>query len=109
MILLILPLFSTESNGNRFIPDPCAVYGLFFIEEFPEQAQYFVYIEDSEAFADIIVFEEENRLFADEPGHWFFVENRNFAHYSIYFVENRDNADFSVYFTDISSFAGCNN
>lgn len=89
-------------------PDPCRIYGRVFIEENPRYAHYKVYEDDSEAFSDIIIFEEENALYADEVGHWTFVEKREFADVYIYFEENRNLADFSVFYTEYASFAGCN-
>jgi len=88
--------------------DPCKVFGAIYIEEFPENAQFLVYEEESEAFARIQVFEESNALMVDKSGKWFFTDKKAFARYSVYFVDRKNVADFSVYFTNFESFAGCN-
>jgi len=42
--------------------DPCRVFGSIYIEEYPENAQFLVYEEASEAFATLQVFEEDNYM-----------------------------------------------
>lgn len=106
-LLLGGPAESTVSPAKTAQIDPCQVFGAIYIEEYPENAQFLVYEEESEAFARIQIFEEDNRLMANETGKWYFTDTRDFARYSVYFVEKKINADFSVYFTDFESFAGC--
>jgi hypothetical protein len=89
-------------------PDYCQIYGNMHEVEFPEQADFFVYEETSEAFSDILIYEQENRLYADKPGMWYWEEEADFADYRVYFVEDQDQAHFTVYFTNFESFAGCN-
>lgn len=95
------------------VPNPqfCKLFGSVYIEENnPDRADFLVYEEESEAFADIMVFYDiDNRLFANKPGLWHITDKRGFADFSVYFVKKRNQADFSVYFTDVESFAGCNN
>ena len=76
--------------------------------EEPGRADFLVYIEESEAFADVLIFEHENPLYADRPGQWAFVQNHAFAHVYVHFVRNKSQADFVIAFTDTESFAGCN-
>jgi len=64
-------------------------------------------LEESESFADLLVFKASNTLFADKPGLWFFTETRAQAAVSILMVNDRSLADFSVHFVDTESFAGC--
>lgn len=111
-IALLWPFLTATSSSDiskqaNIQVDPCQVYGAIYIEEFPDNAQFLVFEEESEAFARIQIFEEDNRLMANESGKWYFVDERAFARYSVYFVEKKVNADFSVYFTDFESFAGC--
>lgn len=87
----------------------CQLYGVVYITDDPNQANFRVYVEDSEAFADLVVFREDNRLMADRPGIWFITETLAFANFSIFIEENRGLADFAIFYTDIQSFAGCNN
>jgi uncharacterized protein DUF6150 len=103
-LCLVIPagVCQAQMNGN------CDVYGQIFVTEIPQQAHYRVFIDDSEAFANLVVFEEENALMADREGMWFFTNSRGLANFSIYFTENKSDADFTIFYTDIPGFAGCN-
>jgi len=87
--------------------DVCQVYGAVYEADSPRNASFTIFLETSEAFADLVVYQEDNRLMANESGHWFFTDKPSFAHFSIYFVSNRGLADFSIYYTETLSFAGC--
>ena len=49
-LILILWTFESEAQSKHY----CELYGSVFIEENPAKADYIVYVEDSEAFADIL-------------------------------------------------------
>lgn len=102
VILLLL-----TSNIKAQTGQACDLYGSVFIEADPKNAFYNVFVEDSESAANLLVFQEENRLFADKKGIWFFTKSRGTANFTIYFVDDRRDADFSIFYTDIASFAGC--
>jgi len=104
-IFLVLILILGDSDQRN---PYCKVFGSIHEVEYPEQADFLVYEELSEASSDIIVFEETNRLYADKPGKWYFEKDQSFAKYKVYFVQKESQADFSVYFTRFESFAGCN-
>ncbi|GJM29313.1 MAG: hypothetical protein DHS20C17_19480 [Cyclobacteriaceae bacterium] len=87
--------------------DTCQLYGVVYVTENPREANFKIYIEESEAFADLVVFQEQNRLMADEPGIWYMADSPAFANFSVYIESNRGLADFAIYYTDILSFAGC--
>jgi hypothetical protein len=87
----------------------CKLSGGVYKETDPARAQYRVYLEESESFADVLVFQASNYLFADKPGCWFFTESRAQANIFILFVDDRSKADFSIFFTETESFAGCQN
>ncbi len=114
---LLLVALSFTLSGNRLIikqhkSQPsrfCQIYGSLAVVDDPRRAHFKVYIEESEGLADIIVFEEEIRLYADRVGIWYFMKNPGLADYVIYFEDNKHFADFSIYYTDIESFARCNN
>lgn len=99
-------LFFTNDSPKQL--DPCEIYGKVYIISDPNRADYRVYVEDSESFCDVIVFKEQSALYADNPGHWTFVENSGLANVWVYIEKNKDMADFSIYYTDYESFAGCN-
>jgi hypothetical protein len=106
-ILTLTGVGGSAAYGQGF--DVCQLYGVVYVTDNPHEANFKVYIEDSEAFADLAVFREENRLMADEPGIWFITDTRAFANFAVYFERNRGQADFAIFFTDILSFAGCKN
>ena len=90
--------------------EPCRLYGSVYLERDPNRRGFCfgaVYEEPEEAFADVLVFPESNKLFADKPGLWYFTETRDFADYVLFVSPNRGLADFSISYTKVRSFAGC--
>jgi len=85
----------------------CEIKGSVFVTDNPRLANWMVFQEEEDSFAQMMVFKEINRLFADKGGRWHFVNNPGLADHIIYYVTNRSMADFSVYFTDVPTFAGC--
>ena len=91
-------------------PEVCKLFGSVYLTSDPKyknQARYIVYIEPDEAYADLVVFKENNKLFADAPGLWFVTTSRSFSDHIFYVTTNRAFADFSVHFTTKRTFAGC--
>jgi hypothetical protein len=85
----------------------CAVFGSIYEVEEAYLADYIVYEELSEASAEVVVFEQSNRLYADRSGMWYFVAEKDFAQHKVFFTDKKNQAHFSVYFTKFESFAGC--
>lgn len=85
----------------------CHLKGPVFVENNPSRAQFRVFLEESESFADLLVFQAANALFADKPGLWYFTPARAQAAFSILFVKDRSLADFSIHYIETESFAGC--
>ena len=106
-ILTLTGVGGSVAYGQGF--DACQLYGVVYVTETPYEANFRVFLEDSEAFADLVVFQEDNRLMADETGIWYMSDTPAFANFSIYFERSRGLADFAIFYTDILSFAGCNN
>lgn len=91
-------------------PEFCRIYGSVYLTSDPKYkslARYIVYIEPEEAFANLVIFKEENKLFADKPGLWYPAPAHDFADHVLFVTTNRAFADFSVFFTKARSFAGC--
>lgn len=107
-ILLVLNLLLVKPEVPPAQLEYCSLRGSVYIAENRAQANFVAYLEDSEAFADFLVFEEENRLYATEEGVWFFVENKGIADFSIYLTKSKGEADFIFAYTDSPTFAGCN-
>lgn len=90
--------------------DPCKVYGSIYLETDPTRRSGcfgIVYVEPDQAFADLLVFKEENKLFADKAGLWAEAPNRDFADYVLFVTPTRGLADFTIHYTPVRSFAGC--
>lgn len=85
----------------------CQLKGPVFVDTNPSRIQYRVYVEESESFADVLVFKSPNLLFADAPGKWYFTSSRAEANTFIMIVKERSQADFSIHFIETESFAGC--
>jgi hypothetical protein len=92
-----------NDDQSRF----CYVYGTIVIVDDPRRAHFRVFVEETEGLADLIIFKEEIRLYADRQGIWHFGENPGLADYVIYLEDNKFLADFSIFYTDIESFARC--
>jgi hypothetical protein len=90
--------------------EPCKIYGSVYLENDPRRANScfaVVYVEPEQAFADVLVFNETNKLFADKSGLWCPAENREFADYTLFVTTDRSRADFAIHYTKVRSFAGC--
>ncbi len=102
-----VPLAPSAAVGSI---DPCRIYGSVYLERDPRRRGYCfatVYLEPEEAFADLLVYSETNKLFADRAGLWYFTEARDFADYALFVTDNRNLADFSFQYTKVRNYAGC--
>ena len=106
---LLLFIWSTFSGQPKAQPIYCQLHGAVYTETDPARAQYRVFVEESESFADVLVFKTANALFADKGGLWFITPTRAQANFTIWIVKDRSKADFSIHFIDTESFAGCQN
>lgn len=100
-------LLPIDQNLAKRQADPCSIFGVVYLEPVKKRADYIVYEEKTEAFADLRVFREENRLLADDTGLWYFTDKRDFADFTIFVQNQPSNADFTIYYTDVISYAGC--
>lgn len=102
-----------NKTENKIIdPEICRMFGSVYLTSDPKEkslARYIIYIEPEAAYADIQVFKENNKLFADGPGLWYLTSGRNFADHIFFVTTNRAFADFSVHYTKARTFAGCRN
>ncbi|GAB3828755.1 DUF6150 family protein [Hymenobacter jeollabukensis] len=97
----------TQTGGYA---DPCKLYGAIYLERDPRRRGFCsatVYVEQQEAFANLVVFQEANKLFADKAGLWYITDARDFADFTVLVTDNRSFADFGIYYTKVRSFAGC--
>ncbi|MDX5436421.1 MAG: DUF6150 family protein [Pontibacter sp.] len=114
--LSLVPLFLTPkatpvaAKEVTAVRDYCKIYGAVYLERDPKYkntAAYTVFLNEEEAFANMIVYRENNKLFADATAIWYLTPNKAFADHILYVTDNRNFADFSVHFTNVRSFAAC--
>ncbi len=117
-LLAVAPASSSVGRVPLAAPDvaapaslePCKIYGSVYLETDPSRRSYCfgtVYVEPEEAFANLIVFKETNKLFADKVGLWADAPARDFADYVLFVTPDRGKADFAIHYTKVRSFAGC--
>lgn len=111
-LLLSGPVFSARSGPAAALaepppPDICKLRGSVYVTDQPNRAHYYVFVEDYESSADLTVYIEENKLYATQPGLWFYTDKEAFADFVVYFTDSKGMADFTIYYTDVVSFAGC--
>jgi hypothetical protein len=85
----------------------CHIFGAIYFTQTSGEADFNVFVQEDESFADELVYLEENELFADGAGHWYITDVPGFARYKVYLVEEEGHADFSIFYTDSESFVGC--
>ena len=112
LLMSLLPggLLSFPASGTTASPPPpdvCSLKGSVYVTDNPNRAHFYVFVEEFEGSADLSVYPEENKLFADQPGLWYYTEQEAFSDFVVYFTDNKSSADFSIYYTDVASFAGC--
>lgn len=117
--MLLTPLFAWLFATNQLVTpvvvqpaevEFCQIYGAVYLERDPSRRAYcgfIAYEEPEEAMADLNVFKEENKLFADQQGLWYITPTRDFADYVVFVTPTRAFADFSIYYTTARTFAGC--
>jgi len=89
--------------------DASKIFGSIYLETDPHRRSYCfatIYEEPEPAFADVLVFKEESKLFADKSGVWYFTPTRDFADYVLFVTKDRGQADFSIHYTKVRSYAG---
>ena len=104
MWLLVTAIYLFNTPNQSLI---CQAYGSVYEVNEPYLADLIIFEALSEVTADLLVYEQQNRLYANKPGMWYFEDKKDFARFKIYFTPNKSEADFVIYFTEFESFAGC--
>jgi hypothetical protein len=99
-------LMAVATQAQRL--KPCNLYGSVFFVKDKYLADFTVYLEETESFADLVVFREDNALYADQSGIWFITDKMGLADYRVYIETIKGRANFTIHYTDSRSFAGCN-
>jgi hypothetical protein len=89
--------------------DASKIFGSIYLETDPRRRSYCfaaIYEEPEQAFADVLVYKEDSKLFADKSGVWYFTPTRDFADYVLFVTKDRGQADFSIHYTKVRSYAG---
>ncbi|WP_237587075.1 hypothetical protein [Pontibacter russatus] len=114
--LALFPVFRTPATApapaSTFsaAKDYCHVYGAVYLERDPRYkntASAIVFLNEEEAFANMVVYRENNKLFADAPAIWYITPHKAFANHILYVTDQRNLADFTVFYTDVRSSAIC--
>jgi hypothetical protein len=110
--LVLLPILLSFGSWKNLAPknhliDYCQVYGNIFLTKKVSEADFVVFVEDSESAANLVIFEETNSAFANKIGKWNKVQDQAFADHYIYITKNSSEADFTIAYTDVESFSGC--
>ena len=94
-LLLVLGSWNHPSPQNRLI-DYCSIYGHIYLTSTAAKAEFIVFVENQESFADLVVFKERSSAYANQVGKWCFVEDGRLADYYIYITKNISEADFTI-------------
>ncbi|WP_233555571.1 DUF6150 family protein [Pontibacter oryzae] len=108
--MALLPHLTPTPVKPAVTRNHCQIFGSVYLERNPiykNTASHVVYLGEEEAFANMVVYRENNKLFADGTAIWFITPNKAFADHILYVTEQRYQADFTVHFTDVRSFATC--
>lgn len=105
--LCILGLASEELAAQQSRLDFCQIYGGIYFVQDRAKANFSVYLEESETFANLKVYQQNNILFADRSGQWYITENKVQANYLVYIETKRSMADFTIHYVSAESYAGC--
>jgi hypothetical protein len=111
--LALLPFLSPDAPAPEpaiVSNDYCRIYGSVYLERDPKyrnEASHTVFLGEEEAFADMVVYRENNKLFADATAVWYITPSKAFADHILYVTDNRNLADITVHFTTVRSFAAC--
>lgn len=110
LILLFSSGFYLKTHQKaKDTPNLCKLYGSVYIEDSPSFADYRVFVDNVEGFADILVYNEVNPGLAISNGIWHITDARGFADFTIYLDQSRGFADFTICYTPNRGFAGCRN
>lgn len=99
-----------SASTEIVINDYCKIYGSVYLERDPKYrntASYTVFVGEEEVYANMIVYRENNKLFADGTAIWYITPTKAFADHILYVTDNRNFADFSVHYTTVRSYASC--
>lgn len=107
LTLLVVLHAGSRTAQPRTRVDYCRLYGAIYIEKDPTYADYKVFVAEDEGLADMAVYLEDNALYADQSGIWYFTKDRNQADFRIFLEKTKPFADFSIAYTTARSFAGC--
>ncbi len=107
LLFLMMGLVGNQATAAQPPDLACRVYGAVHFVSDRRLADYVVFVEESEAFADVTVALTDNRLFADRSGLWYQADHPNLADFRIFVADRRGTADFSICYTQTESFAGC--
>ena len=108
LYIQLFQLFLFPNVNSRQIGSICNVYGNIYIEtENRNRADFTIYINKEDSFSDLKVMLQENQLYADKPGLWYFVKERELADYIVFIEKDKGRARHTIFYTDNEINAGC--
>lgn len=106
LISALLGCLSVWAQVSR--PSKCEAFGAVYFTKMRSEANFVVYIEESEGLAALKVFKVDNILYATEPGLWYETDAKSQAKYLVYIeTERKSAADFIVAYVTKEAYAGC--
>lgn len=104
--LSLLFLVSINSAFARF--EKCKAFGGIYFTDNINEADFIVYIEDSEVQGEMKVFRVSSVLYATQAGLWYETPIKSQANFYVYIEkEKKSLADFTISYTDTEMRAGC--
>lgn len=103
-------LMTRPASEEMVMKDYCKIYGSVYLERDPKYkntASHTVFLGEEEVYANMIVYKESSKLFADDTAIWYITPTKAFADHILYVTDNRNLADFSVHYTTVRSYAAC--
>lgn len=105
-ITALLGCFGAWAQVGR--PAKCEAFGAVYFTKTKSEADFIVFIEESEGLATLKVFKVDNILYASGPGLWYETQAKSQARYLVYIeTERKSAADFTVAYVTQEAYAGC--
>jgi hypothetical protein len=108
-----LIIYLIAATAQHILPftwrfDRCNAFGSIYFTKNKNEAHFIIYIEESEAMADLKVFKTDSPLAATQAGLWHVTDIKPAATYIVYIeTERKSMADFTVAYTTNEAFATC--
>jgi hypothetical protein len=94
------------AGSQRF--EKCKAFGAIYYTNNINEADFIIYIEESEVMGDLKVFKTSSVLYASTSGIWYETPVKSQAQFYVYVEkEKKSLADFTISYTESEMRAGC--